>query len=77
MGQAKICVKCPTEAEMHEIQTKAQEAGLITYFVVRDGTTSSTWRNTDITVQYDLLLFQVSLCVLFVKFTVPTYFVPN
>lgn len=35
MGQAKICVKCPTEAEMHDIQVKAQDAGLVNYLVVR------------------------------------------
>ena len=35
MGQAKICVKCPTEAEMYDIQATAQEAGLVNYLVVR------------------------------------------
>ena len=34
MGQAKICVKCPTEAEMYRIQARAQEAGLVNYLVV-------------------------------------------
>lgn len=35
MGQAKICVKCPTEAEMYDIQAKAQAAGLVNHLVVR------------------------------------------
>lgn len=35
MGQAKICVKCPTEAEMYGIQAKAQAAGLVNHLVVR------------------------------------------
>lgn len=34
MGQAKICVKCPTEAELYDIQGKAQAAGLVNYLVV-------------------------------------------
>lgn len=37
MGQAKICVKCPTEAEMYDIQAKAQAAGLVNHLVVRNG----------------------------------------
>lgn len=35
MGQAKICVKCPTETEMYGIQAKAQAAGLVNHLVVR------------------------------------------
>lgn len=35
MGQAKICVKCPTEGELYDIQAKAQAAGLVNYLVVR------------------------------------------
>lgn len=35
MGQAKICVKCPTEEEMYDIQAKAQAAGLVNHLVVR------------------------------------------
>lgn len=34
MGQAKICVKCPTEGELYDIQARAQEAGLVTHLVV-------------------------------------------
>lgn len=34
MGQAKICVKCPTETELYDIQAKAQAAGLVNYLVV-------------------------------------------
>ena len=34
MGQAKICVKSPTEAELFDIQAKAQAAGIINYLVV-------------------------------------------
>lgn len=34
MGQAKICVKCPTETELYDIQAKAQEAGLVNHLVV-------------------------------------------
>ncbi|CAN0266632.1 unnamed protein product [Pylaiella littoralis] len=34
MGQAKICVKCPTETELYYIQAKAQAAGLVNYLVV-------------------------------------------
>ncbi len=37
--QAKICVQCPTEAEMIEINAKAQERGLVTYLVCDAGRT--------------------------------------
>eukprot|EP00903_Cladosiphon_okamuranus_P013729 g12782.t1 len=39
MGQAKICVKCPTEAEMYDIQAKAQAAGLVNHLVMDAGHT--------------------------------------
>lgn len=34
LGQAKICVKCPTTAEMFDIQAKAQAAGIVNHLVV-------------------------------------------
>ncbi len=37
--QAKICVQCPTEAEMIEIKAKASERGLVTYLVCDAGRT--------------------------------------
>lgn len=37
IGQAKICVKCPTESELYEIQARAQAAGLVNYLVVSVG----------------------------------------
>ncbi|CAM9571063.1 unnamed protein product [Choristocarpus tenellus] len=39
MGQAKICVKCPTEEEVFGIQKKAQDAGLVNYLVMDAGHT--------------------------------------
>ncbi|CAM9744817.1 unnamed protein product [Ectocarpus sp. 6 AP-2014] len=39
MGQAKICVKCPTETELYDIQAKAQAAGLVNYLVMDAGHT--------------------------------------
>ncbi|CAM9333940.1 unnamed protein product [Ascophyllum nodosum] len=39
MGQAKICVKSPTEAELFDIQAKAQAAGIINYLVMDAGHT--------------------------------------
>uniref|UniRef100_A0A7S1GRT0 peptidyl-tRNA hydrolase n=2 Tax=Hemiselmis andersenii TaxID=464988 RepID=A0A7S1GRT0_HEMAN len=39
LGQAKICVQCPTEAEMHEVADKARAKGLITYQVTDAGRT--------------------------------------
>jgi peptidyl-tRNA hydrolase len=34
-GQAKVCLKAPTEEEMHQLKRLAQQAGLVTYVVVR------------------------------------------
>lgn len=39
MGQAKICVKCPTEAELYHIQLKARENGIINHLVMDAGHT--------------------------------------
>jgi PTH2 family peptidyl-tRNA hydrolase len=39
LGQAKICVNCPTGAEMEEIERKAVSKGLVTYFVTDAGRT--------------------------------------
>ena len=39
LGQAKICVNCPTGAEMDEIERKAVAKGLVTYFVTDAGRT--------------------------------------
>ena len=34
LGQAKICVQCPTEAEMDACAARAKAKGLVTYQVV-------------------------------------------
>lgn len=39
IGQAKICVQCPTEAEMRAIEAQALNKGLITYLVQDAGRT--------------------------------------
>mmetsp|Transcript_2951 Transcript_2951/g.4464 ORF Transcript_2951/g.4464 Transcript_2951/m.4464 type:complete len:184 (+) Transcript_2951:39-590(+) len=38
-GQTKICVKCPTEAELWSIKEKAEAAGLVNYLVMDAGRT--------------------------------------
>ncbi|CAM9447831.1 unnamed protein product [Chrysoparadoxa australica] len=39
LGQAKICIKCPTQSEMMSIYEKAAAAGLPTYLVMDAGRT--------------------------------------
>jgi peptidyl-tRNA hydrolase len=36
IGQAKVCLKVPTEAEIHTLHQKAHGAGLVSYLVVSD-----------------------------------------
>jgi peptidyl-tRNA hydrolase len=39
IGQAKVCLKVPTEAEMHALRDLARQAGLVTYIVEDAGRT--------------------------------------
>jgi peptidyl-tRNA hydrolase len=39
LGQAKICVQCPIEAEMDAIEREASRRGLVSYFVADAGRT--------------------------------------
>ncbi|KAJ1485635.1 peptidyl-tRNA hydrolase, partial [Baffinella frigidus] len=39
LGQAKICVQCPSEEEMNRIEREASKRGLVSYFVTDAGRT--------------------------------------